>query len=269
MRTKTLWNLWVIFCTIGLTACDDEGIHFTQDEIIEGDIRTGKQVPLADNTLTVYTSMSGGVNIQGGKGDFTVQSANEEVATADVTNNSDGHSVSVTGHQVGSTVITVTDSEGNSAGFAVIVKNQEELWRTNFIYERSGESIHEGCFVTGVSPSDSAYIASEVLAKHTDYRFVFKSTFFPPSEVYRMLVYDVNGNELLDGVLNKPLITDDTTTTIKWSVYVWGEEKVMARYIFTVKDGQWIVKDLTEEYQSHYPSVTGVFLWIPVKRLSE
>ena len=67
MKTKALWGLWLLLFTLGAVACSDDGIYFTQDEIVEGDIMTGKQVRLVDNTLVVYTGMSGSVNIQGGK----------------------------------------------------------------------------------------------------------------------------------------------------------------------------------------------------------
>ena len=63
MRTNKFAKLLLfICCTLTFVACDDEdGIYFTQDEIIQGDILTGKQIGLENNTLNIYTTEGGGV----------------------------------------------------------------------------------------------------------------------------------------------------------------------------------------------------------------
>lgn len=62
MRTTTLWRLWILLFTCCLAACNEDEIYFTQNELI-GDILTGKQVRLEDNTLVLYTGMSDRVNV--------------------------------------------------------------------------------------------------------------------------------------------------------------------------------------------------------------
>lgn len=61
MHLKNIYfvNLWLVFCLLFTTACnDDDNIYFTQDEII-GDINSGKQIALENNTLVVYTNNHG------------------------------------------------------------------------------------------------------------------------------------------------------------------------------------------------------------------
>lgn len=56
-----------------MVACSEDDIYFTQDEVIEGYILTGRQVRSEDNTLVIYTGMSDMVNVQGAKGAFTAK----------------------------------------------------------------------------------------------------------------------------------------------------------------------------------------------------
>ena len=74
MHLKNIYfvNLWLVFCLLFTTACnDDDNIYFTQDEII-GDINSGKQIALENNTLVVYTNNIGtSVNVQEQKGRST------------------------------------------------------------------------------------------------------------------------------------------------------------------------------------------------------
>ena len=271
MKTKALWGLWLLLFTLGAVACSDDGIYFTQDEIVEGDIMTGKQVRLVDNTLVVYTGMSGSVNIQGGKGDCTAKSANTEVATVTESNYGGSHMVLVTGNAIGNTIITVTDSKGNSSSFAVTVKNAEDLWGNVFIYEYDEEFGQKECFVRGVSPADSAAIVADVFAKNKDCRFVMKSRFAAPSEIYRTVVYDAGGKVLLDGPSPRPVAGTGGTGIpyFKWKVYSRQDGIVLAEYA-SVQDGSpRIVKDLTDKYQVKYPEVSSVFLWISVRILRE
>ncbi|MCD7926016.1 MAG: Ig-like domain-containing protein [Bacteroides sp.] len=269
MKTKALWGLWLLLFTLGAVACSDDDIYFTQDEIVEGDIMTGKQVRLVDNTLVVYTGMSGSVNIQGGKGDCTAKSANTEVATVTESNDGGSHMVLVTGNAIGNTIITVTDSKGNSSSFAVIVKNAEDLWGNVFIYEYDEEFGQKECFVRGASPADSAAIVADVFAKNKDCRFVMKSRFAAPSEIYRTVVYDAEGKVLLDGPSPSPVTVDKDVPSFKWEVYSRQERTVLARYLFVQNSGPRIIKGLTEEYQAKYPEVSSVALWIPVRKLRE
>src|SRR3712207_1029931 len=60
---------------------DDDELRFTRDEIVEGDIQTGRQVALEANTLNVYTTEEGSVNVQGASGTVSALSTDEQIAT--------------------------------------------------------------------------------------------------------------------------------------------------------------------------------------------
>lgn len=79
MRTNKFTKLLLFICyTLTFAACDDEdGIYFTQDEVIQGDILTGKQIGLKNNTLNIYTTEGGGVNVQGSKGAISATSSDD------------------------------------------------------------------------------------------------------------------------------------------------------------------------------------------------
>ena len=91
MHLKNIYfvNLWLVFCLLFTTACnDDDNIYFTQDEII-GDINSGKQIALENNTLVVYTNnMATSVNVQGAKGKIHATSSDENIVL--VTSSNEG-----------------------------------------------------------------------------------------------------------------------------------------------------------------------------------
>lgn len=269
MRTTALWKLWMLLFVCGLAACGEDDIYFTQDELVEGDILTGKQVRLEDNTLVVYTGMSDLVNVRGAKGVLTVKSADAEIATATEYEDAGTHRVEVQGRKEGNTVISVTDSKGNTAGFAVTVRNAEELWHPCFTCERDEELRHVRCLVAGVSSADSVAVANDAYARNPDYRFVLKFRFLAPSNVYRMLVYDAGGKLLVDGWLRSSFPPGDKEGYFEWEVYPMSGEVLPAKYAYTETGGSWIIKDLTEEYRTKYPSADKVELWFPVKTVKE
>ncbi|EEC95449.1 hypothetical protein PRABACTJOHN_03175, partial [Parabacteroides johnsonii DSM 18315] len=114
MHLKNIYfvNLWLVFCLLFTTACnDDDNIYFTQDEII-GDINSGKQIALENNTLVVYTNNIGtSVNVQGAKGKIHATSSDENIVL--VTSSNEGKAtVLVEALNIGNAQITVTDAGG-------------------------------------------------------------------------------------------------------------------------------------------------------------
>ena len=80
MKAK-IYFLAMAFVALLMVGCsDDDGIRLTQDEII-GDINTGKQVGIKDNSLVIYTTEGSTVNVQGAKGKVSAQSSDEKVVT--------------------------------------------------------------------------------------------------------------------------------------------------------------------------------------------
>ena len=203
MRTNKFAKLLLfICCTLTFAAYDDEdGIYFTQDEVIQGDILTGKQIGLKNNTLNIYTTEGGGVNVQGSKGAISATSSDDKIATA-TCQNEETKSVQVKAHAVGNTFITVTDAKGNSQRFTVVVKDVEELWSQKSVSTVRGT---KQCVVTGTTRADSAAIAAHAIANDKDYKYVYKTRSYIPfgDVIFRLDVFDKDDNRILSGPVHE------------------------------------------------------------------
>ena len=156
-RIHFLFSMLALAGGLLLTACsDDERQFFTQDEVI-GDILTGKQISLKDNTLKVYTTEGGSVNVQGASGSITAVSSDERVATARCVNDQPKQVV-VQGVKEGSARITVTDAKGQSAAFVVVVTDFENAWIARTVIT-TGDEVR--CTVKGVGHDDSLAIVKD------------------------------------------------------------------------------------------------------------
>ena len=149
MKAK-IYFLAMAFVALLMVGCsDDDGIRLTQDEII-GDINTGKQVGIKDNSLVIYTTEGSTVNVQGAKGKVSAQSSDEKVVTVTCIHETGQYGkderVSLTAVAVGKALVTVSDEDGNEAKFAVEVKDVEELWKSSVFAVRQKK-----CLVEGVS----------------------------------------------------------------------------------------------------------------------
>ena len=225
MHLKNIYfvNLWLVFCLLFTTACnDDDNIYFTQDEII-GDINSGKQIALENNTLVVL-----------------VTSSNEGKAT-----------VLVEALNIGNAQITVTDAGGNSATFTVEAKDGEELWEKR-IYTLRGK---RQCLIKGVTPSDSAQIAAEAIGKVPEAKWVIKKRSYPFAEsLQRMYVYDEENQLLVQGILE---IEKSASNQPSYSIYSDKHELLMN---YTMPISGYFV---TDEYRNIYPEVTEVLVYLP------
>jgi predicted lipid carrier protein YhbT len=72
---KTLHHslyLLTLLCTALLfSGCDDDdNLFFTQEEVVEGDIATGRQLPLTGNAINIYTTETDVVNVQNAHGNL-------------------------------------------------------------------------------------------------------------------------------------------------------------------------------------------------------
>ena len=116
MKAK-IYFLAMAFVALLMVGCsDDDGIRLTQDEII-GDINTGKQVGIKDNSLVIYTTQGSTVNVQGAKGKVSAQSSDEKVVTVTCIHETGQYGkderVSLTAVAVGKALVTVSDEDGN------------------------------------------------------------------------------------------------------------------------------------------------------------
>ena len=257
MRTNKFTKLLLfICCTLTFVACDDEDeIYFTQDEIIQGDILTGKQIGLENNTLNIYTTEGGGVNIQGSKGAISATSSDDKIATV-TCQNEETKSVRVKAHAVGYVFVTVTDAEGNSKRFTVVVKDVEELWSQKSVSTVRGT---KQCVVTGTTRADSAAIAAHAIANDKDYKYVYKTRSYIPfgDKVVRLDVYDKDNNCILSGPVHEKISSEQIEIfSADYSTVI------MTYYTRNLEGVFYLVKDLTKEYQATYPTVTKVELFI-------
>lgn len=239
---------------------DEDGIRFTKDEIVEGDILTGKQVPLVGNTLQVYTTEQGSVNVQGAKGNIHADSSDEGIAAASCVNGPD-QKVIVQAIAVGCVDITVTDSEGNAASFQVKVADVNEAWVQRGIFVVHGAKM---CVVAGVSKEDSTAIAEDAIAKDKDVKYVVAARPFFPWSLYRLRVYDKDDICLAEGFLELGNTQEDRMT---YRLYADDHQTLLQSYVIDKAKGQYLVKDLTGDYRARYPAVSAVELFIPYKKL--
>lgn len=256
---RKIYLLVMMFVSLMIVGCsdDEKGLRFTEDEVV-GDILTGKQVGIKDNTLNVYTTEENTVNVQGASGKIVAVSADDKIATV-YCDNSDEKRVHVKGVAVGKTKITVTDTDGNSATFIADVKDVETAWKTSTIYYLNNKY----CVVEGVNKDDSIKIASEVIDIDKKAAIVLKKRGVGfGDDLVRILYMDKQGNVLLDGMMNK---SQNESHII--NIWVTPRESyssvLLDSFCLDTSKGQpFMVWDLTNAYKEEYPMVTSVKLYV-------
>lgn len=256
-------SLWLALCLFAVACNDENEIYFTQDEIVQGDINTGKQIKLDGNTLIVYTEGGDYVNIQGAKGEIRATSSDESIATVKVVQEGK-NTVVITAVAIGKTYVTVTDAEGTSSGFTVEVKDEEELWTQKRVFSfTSGNQ----CVVEGVSPADSATIATEALSQTIEEAtLVFKERSFIPDGTYqRLYAYDSSKQ-----LLYKGFYTLDSIDERFLRLNVYDKEELLTSFLVDKKTPYYLVKDLTDEYKARpqYAAATKVWLYLKYTLIS-
>ena len=260
MKAK-IYFLAMAFVALLLVGCSDDesGIRFTQDEII-GDINTGKQVGIKNNSLVIYTTEGSTVNVQGAKGKVTAQSSDEKVVTVTCIHDTGQYGkderVSLKAVAIGKAIVTVTDEDGNEAKLAVEVKDVEVLWKSSVYAVRQKE-----CLVEGVSKEDSLSIASDAIASKLYKTIKLKSRDYNNgafSTVYRLqFLGEGQNNVLVDGYLMREYNDDNSKTY--FHVNNRDGETVESFYV-RPNVGTIFFWDLTDKYKEVYPQVTKVEL---------
>ena len=259
MKAK-IYFLAMAFVALLMVGCsDDDGIRLTQDEVI-GDINTGKQVGIKNNSLVIYTTEGSIVNVQGAKGKVMAQSSDESVVTVTCIHETGQYGkderVSLQAVAVGKAIVTVTDEDGNEAKLAVEVKNVEELWKSS-VYAVSQKQ----CLVEGVSKEDSLSIASDAIASKPYKAIKVKSRDYNNgafSTVYHLQFFgEGQNNVLVEGLLVREYNDDNSKTYCH--VNNRDGETVESFYI-RPKLGSIFFWDLTDKYKEAYPQVTKVEL---------
>lgn len=259
MKRICLLGLLLVFL-IAASSCSDDEIYFTQDEIVQGDIISGKQVELKHNRLLIYTEQGASVNVQGAKGQIHAVSSNEKVVTVSTSTDSK-RSVYVTSKAIGEAVVTVTDEEGNSSCFTVEVKDVEELWTPKHLFVVSSD---RQCVVKGATAADSAAIAADALAKATEAKFVIKERAIIAFDVSkRLYAYDQEDHLLFRGYMKLEQKGEG------WAELIISDQtQLIGCYQGNTTSGLPIlIREMTDLYQTAYPQVTKVQVYLPVKSL--
>lgn len=259
MKRICLLGLLLVFL-IAASSCSDDEIYFTQDEIVQGDIISGKQVELKDNRLLIYTEQGASVNVQGAKGQIHAVSSNEKVVTVSTSTDSK-RSVYVTSKAIGEAVVTVTDEEGNNSWFTVEVRDVEELWTPKSVLMVNSD---KRCVVEGVTAADSAAIAVDALSKVAEVKFVVKErVVFPFGSSKRLYAYDKEDNLLFQGYMK---LEQKGEGWAELSVS-YQDQLINSYQVNTTSGFPILMKEMTDLYQSAYPQVTKVQVYLPVKSL--
>ncbi len=258
---RNAYYLWMMFCALTMVGCsdDDNGIYFTKDEIVEGDIRTGKQEGIKDNTVDVYTTEQTSVNVRGASGKISAVAEDEGIAKVIDCDNSETKKVVFMGVAEGKTGIVVTDEHGNTARFVANVVDVANAWKTRATYSLDEKK----CVVEGVSKADSAEIVSSVIANDKKHMMYILFRTYYPSEMLRVIIKDKEDHSLLEGVLYH---ADDGQNVRCWVTPYGSYEAVVLDQFYLVQDKEakrnYFVWDLTSTYQGKYPTVTSVKLYV-------
>lgn len=261
---KTLHHslyLLTLLCTALLfSGCDDdENLFFTQDEVVESDIVTGRQLPLTGNAINIYTTETDVVNVQNAHGNLVAASSDGRVATV-VCDAAHGNAVYVTGVTEGKARVTVTDSKGRSAAFTVQVTDVEKAWQ---LWQEVQVGAPRRCLVEGVSPADSLAIAQEVLQQAREVRYVISRRESFPFSIYRITIYDGAGDRLFEG----PVVGHRDGSLVSWKIFS-ADATLFRTLVLYTGEPQYMSEDLTASYRLEYPSVTKVVLRQPVVSVS-
>ncbi len=245
-----------------LASCsDDNGLYFTQNEVI-GDVVTGKQIRLEGNTLKVYTTEVGSVNVQGASGGITAVSSDERVATVRCVNDQPKQ-VIVNGVKEGSARIVVTDAKGTATSFVVVVTDVEQAWGTRTIIT-AGDEVR--CMVEGVSHEDSLAIAKDARERFAGLKYVVKSRAYIPTEAYRMYIYD-RTDKLLEkyaAVWNEVKQADATTFYFDL-LSDYRVKEPLERLSISPQLG--LERSVSRFYKKQYPKLKNVIIRQSVKFL--
>lgn len=254
---RKIYGLLMMLFALTMVGCsdDDKGIYFTEDET-QGDILTGKQVGIKDNTLNVYTTEQNSVNVQGASGKISATSEDEGIAKVVACDNTDEKRVHVLGVSVGKTKIIVTDEKGNSAQFIVNVDDVENAWSG----ETPIEVIDVKCRVDGVSKEDSAAIASEAIAQNKYKYFLIQSRSYEPFLVHRLKIMDEQKHVLVEGLFYGE--RDNSLGITTYYVREYKGETILESFI--IIPSRYFIFDRTEQYKERFPSVKRVLLELEV-----
>lgn len=238
MKTNMIFAFVAVLIAATLASCsdDDQGIYFTQQELI-GDIATGKQ--LVVNSLEVYRDHQSGCTVCGGYGTMKAVSSDEKVATAQIQQSGGETYLTVTGTGNGKATITVADQSGNSASLTVSVTS---LPLTTYV------RVESEVVVTGVEDS-VAQVIKEVVSKgfSQEYRFELEEMPTNTGTVASYLyAYDASGQWLY--TLHGTRLTTDGT----YGFVIAGSTADYPCRLFA----DTLVFDLTDGFKKKFPAAS-------------
>lgn len=262
----------VLFALFAFTACsnEDEDIHFTKNEVVEGDILTGNQVSIPGNTISVYTTMSDAVNVQNANGVISAVSKNENIATVRVVNTSyngepvHDKGIEIHGIQIGETQIVVSDADGKTVTLNVKVEDVSSFWSTIRTYKKTS-IIEDEVEIKGIDETSAGSIRTAILSnKAKETTFIIKASKSFPFCVYKIQVLDKDENilyELIGGTISN--------SSYKFHLPAQNQASDLKTYLFyeeTNSFGKWLVEDISADYKVQYPNVK-VLLKMQIEKL--
>lgn len=253
---------------LGFIACseDDDIIRFTENEVVQGDILTGKQVPIPDNTVNVYATMSYTINVQNAKGGIVAVSQNEDIATVNVVNATyeaqpiEGNAIVVYGHKIGRTQISVSDSEGKTATLRVNVLDINDYFTTINTYTKIS-LVEDEVQITGVNDDEAGLIRCDILTnKAKEAKFVLAASKSFPWPIYKMrvlnsaggLLYELPYGVMIENDIRFHIIDNKGETTKTYTF--WYDEST-----------SFFMEDISDDYKAQYPGAQ-VVLKMAVKK---
>lgn len=258
--TEILKFVLLAFVVMGFFSCDDDDdkIRFYTYEVF-----SEKIVELEVGTIYGNEEFSYAI-VRGGTAPYTAVSSNQAVIQNDEirVGNLSGESQNTLIFKIisaGETIITVTDSKGNTADLKVTVKLSSYLYTVGKSELMVNEEVDES-----VKNEINADIAQSNLVEGNSFKLVYMADGTRNLIVYSDVqaanekwtgTFWYESHDLGDGLSEHRLVLSyDGKNHSYWMLY--GE---LAKRISDQQQTKWIfVENLTEEYQSSYPSVTDV-----------
>lgn len=247
----------VLLAVMGLlmVSCgDDEGLRFTKDEIVGGDVLTGRQIPLAHNTLNVYTTEEGSVNVQGASGTVSALSSDEQIATVRCVNEGQ-RMVVVHGVKEGKVRVSVTDDKGQTAAFVAVIIDVTKSWNVRMVM--TTETIMD-CRVEGVSPADFMAIVEDAKRRFAGLKYVVRLRTYFPMDAFKMAIYNKDNEPLEEHYAVVDVKQEDKAATLRYELFDKGAEKPLEVMTFDPKKG--FERDVVRYYRERYPGLKSVLL---------
>ncbi len=247
--------VWLAVMGLLMVSCgDDEGLRFTKDEVVGGDVLTGRQIPLAHNELNVYTTEEGSVNVQGASGTVSAVSSDAQIATVRCINEGQ-RIVVVHGVKEGKVSVSVTDDKGQTATFVAVITDVAKSWHVVMVM--TTEKIMD-CRVEGASPADSMAIVEDAKRRFAGLKYVVRLRTFFPTNLLKITIYNKDNEPLEEHYAVGDVNQEDKVATLRYDLFDKNAEEPLERMTFDARKG--FERNVVRYYRERYPGLKSVLL---------